>query len=703
MTVLILNHVAPTVSTKTTWAGDWTEQPLLEALTISEQAAPGHGSATLRYRYGIAIAPEIGSRAADDVPTVIAPGNFSAYYVRIEVPDLGTWYGIIQDNSDTRHGLLGETTRSGVENYTAFGLTWLLDQAKPILQSKVKYSSGTWLIDRTIPFNGGTDGRQAGSRVAWKNFDATNKCFTDSAQAVAPTAWKAADAIDYIVENFGPKNSAGTVLVPFALHEDAADFLDYELPLINYERDTPWQVINKLIDRRRGLVLSTTIVDDEVQLVISSQNAADITLPSGATIPANPNQMTYDFDNAVNVVDASVTTTLLTQYDQIVVRGERAGSVFTVRPQTNIEKDWTSTQQTAYNDAATALTGYGSLSDDDKKSANMDRRAADDLAAVFSWWRMRRTWSGRADTDPSSGSADYAFPKFDADGVEDLDTPANVQRGGLRIENYLPLRVGVDYTGEVEPDVADDDDTDADFLPPILLFKAQAVRASGDAGWVHCERLNAGYDPDSESTKRLYSHSVDLAIREDTCGLILKVQGAPQHYIAADLYSPDSSFEAIPENVGIDHDDWLATIYMKQDNYCRAQYPLEEDLPTLDLVRQLVIDVAGSFLDYLVPGTIVGVAGGELVKTDGGFVRDDRERLNDLARMAFSWYGTPRKILQLSFKGITSGFAIGHLITTIGSGATLETINTAITGITYDLQSGMTSLNTQFGELDFTV
>jgi hypothetical protein len=356
---------------------------------------------------------------------------------------------------------------------------------------------------------------------------------------------------------------------------------------------------------------------------------------------------------------------------------------------------------TAYNTAASALTGYSALSDDDKKAANADRRAADDLAAVFSWWRMSRTWNARADTDPSSGSADYAFPKINSDGDTDAETFANVQRSGLRIQNYIPLRTGISYAGTVDLETEEADTIDADFLPPILLYKTQALRASGDAGWVHAERLNAAYE--SESTKREFAYSVDLSVRQDTCGLIVKTQGAPQHYVAADLYTANSSFEAIPSGVGINHNQWLATIYMLQDAYCRAQFPLEADVPALDLVRQLVIRVAGSYLDYLVPGTIVGVNAGQLVLTDGGFVRDDRQRLKDIARMAFEWYGTQRKILNLSFRGVVSGFSIGHMITTIGSGATEETINTAITSITYNLRDGSTSLTTSFGELDFTL
>lgn len=695
----------PTITcyTKSTWAAAWTERPILKAMRITEQVAPGHSSAVLEYRYGQAILPAIGSRPADSSAATIARGSLNGHYVKVTVSGLGDWYGIITDVVDSRGGLLGTTVPSGSEVYSAFGLTWLLDNCPPVRQSEVKTGTGTTtIIDRAIPFNGGTDGRQKANRIAWKNYDSTEKCFTDSTKTTSPAAWTAANAVEYLLANFSPKNAAGSVLVPFALHSSALTFLDYELPLVAYEGLTPWQILTRLIDRRRGLGFHATISSGTVEIVAWSQNASTLTLPSGSSIPANGNTMTYNFDNAINIRDAQVTTSLLTRYDQVVCIGERAGSVFTVRPETNFEPDWTSTQETAYNTAASGKTGYSSLSDADKEAANQDRRAADDLARVFSWWRLRSAWSGRSDTDPSSGSAPYAFPQIDSDGYLTTGTAANVHRGGLRVQTFLPMRQGVDYSsGAITPATSDGDTAEGDFIPPFLLFQTDPIRTStSDAGWVHCERLNQPVD--SGSTKRAHTYSVDLAVREDAPGLVLRTVGKPQHYIAEDLYDANGSFEAITTGEGIDHDSWLATIYMLQDNYCRAQYPEQDDLPSLDLVRQLSLQIPGAYCDYIVPGTVVGVDAGELKKTtDGGYLRDDRPRLRDLARLAFAWYGQERRILSLSFKGITTGFAIGHLITTIGSGATLETINTCITSITYDLQGGTTSLQTQFGEMDF--
>lgn len=702
MPIAIPSASAPVITcyTKAAWANSWTEQPLLWCDQLVEQVAPAHPSATLRYRYGKAIMPEIGSRPADSSLTTVARGSLIGKYVKIDVTGLGIWYGIIVNTDDQRAGELSGAVPSGVENYTAMGLTWLLDQV-PILQSKVKTAAGTWFIDRVIPFNGGTDGSSRSDRVAWANYDPTEKCFTDSALTALPPRWTAANAVEYIINNFNPVDAAGSVLVPFALDSTALSFLDYKIGLIDYDGATPWAVINALVDRRRGLGWHAFIDSGTVKLKIWSQTTTDITLPSGSVIPANPDTMTYDFDSAVNIKDAVVSTTIMARFDQVICRGERAGSIFTVRPQTNFEKDWATPEETLYNLAATGKTGYAALSDEDKQAANEDYRASDKNANVYCWWKLKDQWNGRAATEPVNNAAPFALPKIDSDGLLDTETRANIQRNGIRIQQFVPLRQGVDYTKPINPELSLAD-ADTDFIAPMMFLKTPPIRTATttDGGWVHCERLNQAAG--ANSAKRPYTYAVELLVRSEVPGLSLRVVGKPQHYIAQDKYVPNGSWENIAAGEGINHDQWLATVYMLQDSYARAQYPQQADLPSLDLVKPLLINVAGAHCDYLVPGTVVGVDAGELKKSAaGGFVRDDRPILRDLARMAFMWYGQERRILSLSFRGLSSGFSLGHLITTIGSGGNAQTINTCITSITYNLTAGTTSLVTSFGELDF--
>ena len=694
------SETRPVVYKKLAWADSWVESPLLHALTIADQAAPGHSSATLQWRYGKTIQPEIGSRPADDALTMVTTGDFDGNYIKIVLGSM-EWYGIIQDRNDDRRGMLDGTTPTGIENYTAFGLTWLLDQV-PITQSKVKTAAGSAIINRAIPFNGGTDGSDRKNRIAGNNFDGTANIFSDRDLTNPPAAWTAADAVNYLLTNFAPLSSAGTVLVPFALAAGAAAYLDYELPRVEYHGQTVWAILNRIIDRKRGLGWHAVIASGTVTITVWSQNQTSITLPSGGTIPANANQASYNFDSSVNVKSATVSTTLLRRYDQVICIGERAGSVFTVKPLVNMVAGWKSAEADTYNEAATGLADYDDLSDADKQAANHDRRAADDLAKVFSWYVLKKDWDGKAYLDSEYGGAPFAIPKIDADGVAYPATLATYQRSGLRFQTFLPMRAAVDYTGTITPETDEADEDSADYLPPFVLFKAPVIRSSNDDGWIHCERLNQASL--ASSSKRPYTYSVDLSVLEDAPGIAMKTVGAPQHYIAEDLYEPNDDFEAIPEGEGFDVDEWLATVYVLHDQYCRAQYPFDGDLPTLDLVRPLLLQIPQAYLDFIIPGTIVGVEGGKLKRTAaGGQLRDDRHKLLDIARLAYAWHGQWRRTLNLSFRSIVPGFSLGNLITDIGTGVSVTTINTCITSVVYDLQAGTTQLTTQFGELDFTI
>ncbi|MBL8815273.1 MAG: hypothetical protein JNL58_04530 [Planctomyces sp.] len=703
------SNILTLVYTKATWAGSWVERSLMECLSIQDNAAPSHSSAVFRYRYGGLLMPAIGSRPEDTSAATEARPSLLGHYVKVVITGVAEWYGVIPESADNRRGLLA-TVPTGEVTYNAFGLTWLLDQAKPVRQSKVKTGTGTTvMINRGIPFNGGTGSEKKSSRSRWKNYDATEKSFTDRGKTTSPAAWKASNAIEYLLDNFAPKDSSGAELLPFVLDSGALSFLDYEIPFTEYHGRTVWQIINQLVARYRGLGfhawVDTAPTTPEVKLKVWSQNAAAITLPSGGTIPLNPDTATYDFDTAKNVLDATISTTLLTQFDQIVVEGERAGSIFTVRPTEHMYGAWPSVEEDDYESAATGQTSFSSMTDEDKLAANTDWRARDYLAKVFSQWKLDSTWTGRADTDPSSASHDFAFPELDEDGADNPATSAKFQRAGLRFQSYIPLLPGIDYTTGVDSDTNGDDEQEADFLPPIVLFKTQAINTAhtADVGWVHAERINEAVASGSE--KRLYPFSVDVQVRDDAPGLILRVVGAPQHYICQDQFDSNGAYEDIPADQGLNMEDWLATVYVLQDDFCRAVYPLQADLPTLDLVRQLLIKYPGAHLDYLVDGTIVGVEGGGLVKnSDGGvWLRDDRERCKDIARLAFAWYGAERRTLSLGIRGIVAipDFALGVLVTDIGSGATLQTINTVITSVAYDLVAGTTRISTQFGEIDF--
>lgn len=102
-----------------------------------------------------------------------------------------------------------------------------------------------------------------------------------------------------------------------------------------------------------------------------------------------------------------------------------------------------------------------------------------------------------------------------------------------------------------------------------------------------------------------------------------------------------------------------------------------------------------------------------------GVLRDDRPALAQLHALAASWYLKERKTVTWSLKacgflpsyeyadgnldpaGSTNYWTIGQLVTTLSAGGQNHTINTPITSVMYDNESGITTWATDWGQLDF--
>lgn len=679
--------------TKTTWAASWVERPLLRCNNLSNQAAPGHASAQFHYRYGRALLPAIGNRSADSSVSTVPRGSLLGHYVKVVVTGVGTWYGVLTDIVDDRTGDLTGNYASGTEQYTAYGLTLLLEKSLPIRQTKVKTGSGTSVtIGVAIPVNGGSDGRPTRSRIAAANQDATDNVFTNSLTTAIPDTWTAQDFGDYLLDNFPPKDSAGTAQITFNLLGGTA--LNYKLPMFAYHGQNLWQILQRLIPRQRGLGFHAVVNgSDEVDIKVWSHSPTAISLPSGETIPANTDTTTYNVANAVNINNVTVTTSAIQTYDQVICVGERRGSVFSV-DSTVLEPDWTQgvgTDEDDYNDGRTADSDWSSLSDSEKFKRNSDYRAEDHLTRVFSWWRFPVDWDGLS---MSVTGAKKVFVAIDPD-TGDPDEVADAMphwAGELRIQSFVPLRQGVDYTGTITPATSEADDEEGEFLPLLAWWDKELG-----------ERMDAAADGDTDAR----TWSVQTRVRDDAPGLIFQVVGGQQHYLANDLYVSNGSFEDTPsEAQARNHDSWRATIYVLQPQHVEARYPADDDVTSGDVVRVLELMIPDAYLDYLVPTTTVAInhaADGTITygTSSGGWVRDDRERLDDIARLAWQWYGTERKTLNLSFRGITAGFDIGTIVTELQAPSGNQTINTAITNVTYDLNGGTTSLQTHYNEIDF--
>lgn len=688
-----LNHPPHFVYTKATWAAAWVEDRHLYCITSNDRSGPQHAQATLTYRYGRQVRPKRSTFNRDTAPFNVPRPNLLGLYVRVVIPSLNlTWTGIITDIDDNRKGdHENGPSPTGQITVTAYGLTLLLEKSFPIQKSFVVKSGNAILVDTAIPFNGGTDGRAGRDRVASANFDDTEKAFSDFGPGVIPSYWTAKDAADYLLTRFPPRDVGGTARVPFQLVDNGA--LSFELEPFDYDNQTLWQLLNRLIPRQRGLGFNATVnAAGTVSLNVWSQSPTQITLPSGPPhIAANTNNGSLNFSTSNNIIRAVVSDSAIDTYDQVIVEGEPLGVVFTLAPDENLDRDWTTAERDDYNTAiSTSDTAQGAAD-------NADFRARDEFHHVYSSWSLAANWDGQAFTHSTGATDENAVYLRQPNGDVDFTTLAAFWQPALRFADFVPLRSQVDYGPA--PDPADDNsDARNDYLAPFVVVGIPPTSGGNPTRWVYGERLDAAATSELES--RNHTWTIQTRIQTDNAGFHLEVIGGQQHYFASDDFVPVFSKENIPTGQGIKLADWRVTAYMPLQQRVLARMPATP--ASGDVARTKTFRVAGMYHDYLVPGTVIGIdENGALQEATGGVLRDDTDQLKNIATILWAWYGIDRKILDLSFRGISNTFAVGQLITSLATPTGNTSIQTPITFIELDLAEGTTSIKTSFDDIEF--
>jgi hypothetical protein len=230
---------------------------------------------------------------------------------------------------------------------------------------------------------------------------------------------------------------------------------------------------------------------------------------------------------------------------------------------------------------------------------------------------------------------------------------------------------------------------------PFALIKSQS------SVYVFLDAMNRGRDLTTNIlTSNGMSWSAALKMQDHAPGFIITTT-APQHVIAKTEFTPINAIDANFWKAELDWRDILCTVFCEFDQQAEAKWPQDVSSVSSDTLRRLVLDVPNARLDYLAPGTVIGInPGGTLKQSSGGYVRDDTKLLKDVARSAFAWYGQVRRALTITRRDLVCDKQIGQLITTIGAAGTQ--VNSVITKIAFDLKEGTVTIHTQFGQFDPT-
>lgn len=721
------------ISTRDTLGTTWTEQPALELLELRMTVAPDIDEAKIRLRYG---EWNFGVRTPQDLlrfyvkvelldgnGDVLAPAPDPEADPEDPPPDpyeSATWYGVIEID---QHDVFGSTeTPTGDQVLVAFGLLRLLENTI-IRSSKIKGPGAPVLtIPRGLAFNLDERGQysQVGNRFAIEDGPKPGFIFDDDLTSSRP--WTASQAIQYLINYHLPQTHSDVDIAAGNWEiTGATDALDWYTVQVATDRRNVKDVLDELIDRRRlvGYFLrgSEAIVEGQeeeedpetefkIELRIFSFTDATISLPGGKTLLANDVQYDLNFENALDILTAELIGNASQIADVVIAEGEPITSTFTIFKGYDLNvgslsTGWTSTEQAFYH--------AGSDLDDTDEALNTLARGRDELKDVYSKFVMSDVW----DLSVPKGIDDiltnyYVVVAFETlvdmivpDDIAEwfeLGSPKDPEAGDIayrlkRFQRFLPLL----------------DESEREYRDPLLLFRSDPI-SIGDT-WELAEQLNQNSDADGDALARGFSCSVEML--ETELGIRVEVGRAGGQQLiaraewaaAAPAATPSELDPDNTENNAVDYEHMICTVAMEWDERVSAT---EENILLAGGLqkRTKIIKVPHARLDVLIPGTVTDVnADGELVTSENGeIIRDDRERLQQIAKAAAAWYSKVRLAARLTFKQVTpAGIDLGGLVTSIGSDVFSRDVNSPVTAMHFRLdQEFTTTIETSYAELDFS-
>jgi hypothetical protein len=564
----------------------------------------------------------------------------------------------------------------------AVGLEWFL-QRQTVHSSFVHGASGDVRIERAIGFNSGFGRGRSVTYEKRENMHADGLTF--AAVETGAQLWTGTAAVKYLLKRHGPKNASGAFKpVEFELAIAAEPFLDWFTPTVETEGHSVYQILNAIIDNRRGLSwwMVVGVIAGEMRALInvSSMATADIVMPGGETLPA------AQYQSALPDLDAEEHQRVLIKrdggrrFDRIICRGARRRAVFTVSTKSeNLVPSWDAGEETYYKIAASSPDG----------KVNDRYRQAKRFERVYQAFHIPPDWNG-ASNDGSAvpGSTEYSCPHQVQDSTSIVGAEP-LAMAGLRLLRLMPIKAGWDYDNATAPTVRNPTGASSEFQPS---FAAVDV---GGGKWRFVEEINTNVEADNQPRKTSYR----LHVLDNAPGLRLSPSGGMPHAAAKNHFDPMAAATSAhsPE---VDYEDIRFTVAGEWDAYCEAQWPIAD--AASDPLQTLYISIGNRARhDWLAAGTVYDVQNGAIKKvTTGGALRDDRVLCAQVARLAFEWYGQPRAEIEITTVTRTPLASIGVMITSIGTLEATEATNAFVSQIQFDFIAGAWTIRAGFTELD---
>lgn len=704
---------AATVYLKDRWQDDWVEQSFLWPDFLTFTASPQIPSAGFSWRYGE------GMRQGESEYSEIAPLDPAGKWVKVSIAqaegeDPILWYGrILEDvrNADGATFNLAEwRVPHGESTYVAYGMEYLL-MREPIRGCYYLQEDGSELelgraleINPDTPEGTGNCSMGFGPRGIW--------IFAPDYTTENAQGWSTRNAVKYLLKYHTPTDAENTQIIPWKIDDLAKQVLPVEdWPRVQLHGRTVKSVLDELIDRRRLMGYTVKIDPDDEQtclVVPFTYTDVPIELPGGGeVIQPNDSQKALDVDRSIDVDLNSIRKSATQVYDQVIAYGDRVVccGTFSLLDYT-LWPDWTPAHQAEYNAGCPDIPADSDR--DQEMNLHRDYRAGERFQRVYRYFKIDEGWNGAVGDGEGNAEGDYLFPTTKLN--VDLEKESTWYMPELRILSSLPLKESSDYSGSnIDRDTVTTDAPEGaarGYLRPLVYLKQlDSLYQNIPSQYVQVEKMAACAEIPDMGDGEGRKWSCQVQSRPNAPGLIITVQGAPKYAIAAGDFTGTAT-----DDLGYVYDyaqGLMATVALRADYHVRQVWPLQQP-PQVDALRVLRIDASAiAPCEYVAPNTVVGLnsIAQPLRTTEGGFLKDPRNLLSDLARLAWEWYGTERQTLAFGCETLTNILSVGDLIVTIGADETLESIRTVVTEARYqfagdDGEISRTTFRTQWAELD---
>lgn len=685
------------VYVRSAWADPWSEVAGLFCSWCFFGCSPEPSRAELDWTYGRGYPP--GKTAIDTYDRQ----DYLGYYVKVEIDQTDSdgdptdpilWFGIVTEQADMPEGMSEGRVAYGHQKFVCHGLELLLDRVR-ITQSWYDSGGTLKLCKRALQFNNDHDFRddaltdtQRAERV-FRN--RTQYEVTVDGEAFACHAftddlahaefWSTRDIVDYLFTFYPPKDSGNRLVIPWALTDRAQEVLPtWDRPTVRADGMTIKRILDQLLDRRRLFAWQVIPNPDESGMLLDafSFNESEITLPGGELQKANSTQTSLNLDTAVDVLSWTFRESESHRVARVVCRGARKRAVFSLSAMDGtLEPAWKADDETAYE---TGPTGLGADHFTKKQRLQAYRRE-ERFRRVYSWFRVPKDWDFKA----GDGLGEVLNPILPDDAETGAET---VFLPEARFETHLPPGVML----QAPTDSAED----------RLQPAGWSVVGSR---WVRLDSLSQ-----SQRTANMVPGAVpldfscSLHMQPNGPGIIVTTSGGlkwDREAIASVDFTPIAGVDTTPP---LNWRTMIFTVCLEMDDRVSGRWPAKDEYEELegDVARETVIDFGDKYrLDYVAPGTVKGSIDGVLSRfTDGVYLRDDRKKLEDIARLVYEWYAVPRRAVSIRVRRVEMVFEVGQLITELGGVASARTINSVVTSAHIDLSAGTTAFTTAFGELD---